>query len=141
MNRNEAYNAIQSRFKTFWDTKGFKAIYENTKPSDNVNQDTDSTYAEVILRNASSQNISFSNSEGQINTENAGIVRISIYEPLGKGLTGHNSEDIPNQVKNLYVNYSYKSLWFRNASIEEKGREGSFFRTDVTATFLFDEQV
>jgi hypothetical protein len=130
----EAVDEILDILNTAWITTGFKIFYENTRDE----RDTDdSPWAVAILRHVSGDQSTLGG-DGNRNFTNQGILIVQIYTPTAKGL--QESYRLASVVKDAFDGVSSPSgVWFRNARINEAGKDGQFTQTNVLINFRYDE--
>lgn len=130
----QANNEILSLLKTAWDTTGHKMNWEGVRDQ----RETDmSPWATVVVRHAAGQQDTLGG-VGNRQFLRLGTVVVTINTPSSSGLSeGYNLAKV---VADAYEGVSSPNgVWFRNVRINELGREGTFFQTNVVVDFEYYE--
>lgn len=129
----QAVDEILSILKAAWDPTGHKMFYENTRDQ----RETDmSPWATVIVRHAAGQQDTLGG-VGNRQFLRSGIVLVTINIPSTSGLS--EAYNLAKVVTDAFEGSSSSGVWFRNVRINELGREGSFFQTNVVIEFEYYE--
>lgn len=97
---------------------------------------TDTPWAKVRLLHTGGGVGSLGGSSGCRRFLRSGILTVSIFTPVGSGLT--QAYELAQTVSNAYEDASL-DVWFRNTRIRELGASGAFEQVDVTTEFFYDE--
>lgn len=130
----QAVDDMLGLFKTAWDTTGHEAFFENTRS----NREEDlSPWAEIVVRHAAGQQDTLGG-RGSSSFVRLGAIIVTINTPSTSGLSeGYNLAKV---VADAYEGVaSPNGVWFRNVRINELGREGTFFQTNVLIDFEYYE--
>jgi hypothetical protein len=97
-------------------------------------------WAQTSLRHAAGSQATLSDDTGRRRFQKVGIVAISIFAPLAKGL--ELGELLAEIAKAAFEGRSTPGgVWFRNVRILEVGIDGPWFQWNVLAEFRYDELV
>ena len=131
----QAVTDMSTMFKTAWDTTGHVVHWEDVK----IQRDTgDNPYARFVIRHAGPVRGSSLGGVGRRLFNRSGIIIISLFVPIGKGLS--TSLALAKLVGDVYEgNHSPNGVWFRDVSIPEIGRDGEFHQRNVIVEFEYDE--
>lgn len=142
----QARDEILTLFKTAWDagaeSAGKTVIYpdaKNTVPETNDGNGDPDVWARVSVVHTTGEQATLSNHLGQQRFQRNGIFTAQVFSPIGTGLSiGDNLYKIV--VDAFEGKASPGGVWFTNVSVNEIGPEGSWFQTNITADFEYDEQ-
>ena len=128
----EARDAMYNVFYSVWDVTHPVAWGDlpATPPS------TDTPWARVKLLHTGGGNGSLAGDSGCRRFKRTGILTISIFAPVGSGLTQPYA--LAQKVSNAYED-ARLDVWFRNTRIREMGASGAFEQVDVLTEFFYDE--
>lgn len=129
----EAYDLMMTLFKTAWDGTGHRAFYENIE---NDRETDDTAFAHVSISHASGFQATLGGTGSRI-FRRTGVITIMIYTQAGKGL--QESHQLAKVAADAFEGQSTGGIWFRNVRINEIGREGAFYQTNVIVEFEYDE--
>ena len=130
----QANDEILSLLKAAWDPTGHKMFWEGVRDQ----RETDmSPWATVVVRHAAGQQDTLGG-KGHRQFLRLGAVVVTINTPSSSGLSeGYNLAKV---VADAYEGVSSPNgVWFRNVRINELGREGTFFQTNVVVDFEYYE--
>lgn len=141
-----ARDEILTRFKTDWDALT-PAVNGGTVPPvqyDNVIQDNPPPgepappWARVTVRHTNPGLESFGPIGGTRRRERFGLVTVQIFTKVGPGLL---LADLLSKIaRDSFEGKSTPSgVWFRNVRINEIGKSGSSWQTNVVGEFVYDE--
>lgn len=129
----EAYDAMLALMKTAWDPTGHQLFYENVEQK---RDDDESPYARIDVTHAGGFQATLGGT-GARSFRRTGVVTVRIYSQAGKGLQG--SLQLAKVAADAYEGQSTGGIWFRNIRVNEIGRDGSFYQTNVVVEFEYDE--
>lgn len=139
LTRAEAIDAMTGLLKTAWDATDYagRLKYENVAEDDEDFEGND-PWARLTIRHNLSSQATLSNQDGQRRFRRLGVLIIQVFTPQGTGL--FLEDDLPTVVRDAYEGKSVLGgLIFRDVTINEIGTSGSWFQTNVTASFEYDE--
>lgn len=130
----QANDDILALLKAAWDTTGHKMFWEEIRDDRETDQ---SPWAMVIVRHAAGQQDTLGG-KGHRQFLRIGSIVVTINTPSSSGLSeGYNLAKV---VADAYEGVaSPNGVWFRNIRINELGREGTFFQTNVIVDFEYYE--
>lgn len=130
----QANDDILSLLKTAWDTTGHVMFWEGVRDQREVDM---SPWATVVVRHAAGQQDTLGG-VGSRQFLRLGTLIVTINTPSSSGLSeGYNLAKV---VADAYEGVaSPNGVWFRNVRINELGREGTFFQTNVLVDFEYYE--
>ena len=130
----EAVDDMSAMFKDVWDTTGHFLHWESVK----TQRDTaDDPWARFVIRHATGNQNSLGG-VGARDFRRNGTIIISIFVPIGKGLS--SSSILAKLATDAYEGeHSINGVWFRNVRLQEVGRDGEFFQTNVLVEFEYYE--
>ena len=130
----QAADDILKLLKAVWDPTGYTLFYEDTRDQRDEDQ---SPWAVVVVRHAAGQQDSLGG-VGNRSFLRLGVVIVTIHTPSGSGLS--TAYALAKVVADAYEGVSSQNgVWFRNVRINELGRDGSFFQTNVLIDFEYTE--
>ncbi len=130
----QANDEILALLKTVWDPTGHKLFYEDVRDQRDEDQ---SPWAMVVVRHAAGQQDSLGG-RGRRSFLRLGVAIITIHTPSGSGLS--NAYALAKVVADAYEGVSSPNgVWFRNVRVNELGRFGTFFQTNVLIDFEYTE--
>ena len=131
----EAVDDILALFKEAWDTTGYKSHYEDKRDTRDTSMDP---WASVVIRHATGQQRTLGG-KGQRLFLRLGVIVVTINTPSNSGLSG--GLVLAKLVSDAYEGVSSPNgVWFRNVRINELGREGTFFQTNVISDLEYHEK-
>jgi len=131
----EARDEILAVFKSAWDATGYEAIYEDVKKQ---RPDDDDPYAVVTLRHAAGFQATLAGATGTRTFRRLGLLTIQVFTPIGNGL--QDSYVLGKVAADAFEGSSTPGgVWFRDVRLNEIGRDGKFFQTNVLIDFQYDE--
>lgn len=130
----QANDDILALLKAAWDTTGHKMFWEGVRDQRETDQ---LPWATVVVRHATGQQDTLGGI-GNRQFVRLGTMVVSIYTPSSSGLSeGYNLAKV---VADAYEGVSSPNgVWFRNVRVNELGREGTFFQTNVVVDFEYYE--
>ena len=130
----QANDDILALLKVAWDPTGHEMFYDDIREQ----RETDQTpWAQVVVRHAAGQQDTLGG-VGNRSFLRLGVVIVTINTPSGSGLS--TAYALAKVVADAYENVSSPNgVWFRNVRINELGRDGAFYRTNVLIDFEYSE--
>jgi len=130
----QANDEVLAQLKAVWDPTGYKFFYEDIRDQ----KETDmSPWATVVVRHAAGQQDSLGG-RGNRSFLRLGVLIITINTPSGSGLS--EAYALAKVVADAYEGASSPNgVWFRNVRINELGRDGTFYQTNVLVDFEYTE--
>lgn len=130
----QATDDMYTMIKTAWDTTGHEMFYESVRDQ---REDDNTAWASSVIRHA----LGFQATLGGPSYrtfERQGVVIVSIYAPVGKGL--QDSYALAKVIADAFEGKaSPNGVWFKNITIQEIGRDGQFFQVNVLTEFSYTE--
>lgn len=131
----QAIDEMFGVFKTSWDTVGYPVAYPDKFfeiPADRT------PWARINIQHVIGGQTTLSNSVGNRNFEREGFISIQIFTPVGNGLQLNYT--LANMLLNAYekANSNY-GVWYKNARIQEAGRDGDWQQSNVLIDFCYTE--
>lgn len=130
----QANDEVLAQLKAVWDPTGHKLFYEDIRDQ----KETDmSPWATVVVRHAAGQQDSLGG-RGNRSFLRLGVLIVTINTPSGSGLS--EAYALAKVVADAYEGASSPNgVWFRNVRINELGRDGTFYQTNVLVDFEYTE--
>lgn len=130
----QANDDILALLKAAWDPTGHEMFYDDIREQ----RETDQTpWAQVVVRHAAGQQDTLGG-VGNRSFLRLGVVIVTINTPSGSGLS--TAYALAKVVADAYEGVSSPNgVWFRNVRINELGRDGTFYRTNVLIDFEYGE--
>ena len=130
----QANDDILALLKAAWDPTGHEMFYDDIREQ----RETDQTpWAQVVVRHAAGQQDTLGGI-GNRSFLRLGVVIVTINTPSGSGLS--TAYALAKVVADAYEGVSSPNgVWFRNVRINELGRDGAFYRTNVLIDFEYSE--
>ena len=130
----QANDDILALLKAAWDPTGHEMFYDDIREQ----RETDQTpWAQVVVRHAAGQQDTLGGI-GNRSFLRFGVVIVTINTPSGSGLS--TAYALAKVVADAYEGVSSPNgVWFRNVRINELGRDGTFFQTNVLIDFEYTE--
>lgn len=130
----QANDDILALLKAAWDPTGHEMFYDDIRDQ----RETDQTpWAQVVVRHAAGQQDTLGG-VGNRSFLRLGVVIVTINTPSGSGLS--IAYALAKVVADAYEGVSSPNgVWFRNVRINELGRDGTFYRTNVLIDFEYSE--
>jgi len=130
----QANDDILALLKAAWDPTGHEMFYDDIREQ----RETDQTpWAQVVVRHAAGQQDTLGG-VGNRSFLRLGVVIVTINTPSGSGLS--TAYALAKVVADAYEGVSSPNgVWFRNVRINELGRDGTFYRTNVLIDFEYSE--
>ena len=130
----QANDDILALLKAAWDPTGHEMFYDDIREQ----RETDQTpWAQVVVRHAAGQQDTLGG-VGNRSFLRLGVVIVTINTPSGSGLS--TAYALAKVVADAYEGVSSPNgVWFRNVRINELGRDGAFYRTNVLIDFEYSE--
>jgi len=130
----QANDDILALLKAAWDPTGHEMFYDDIREQ----RETDQTpWAQVVVRHAAGQQDTLGGI-GNRSFLRLGVVIVTINTPSGSGLS--TAYALAKVVADAYEGVSSPNgVWFRNVRINELGRDGTFYRTNVLIDFEYSE--
>lgn len=130
----QANDEVLTQLKTIWDLTGHKLFYEDVRDQKETDQ---SPWAKVAVRHAAGQQDSLGG-RGHRSFLRFGVLIVTIHTPSGSGLS--DAYALAKVVADAYEGASSPNgVWFRNVRINELGRDGTFYMTNVLVDFEYSE--
>lgn len=130
----QANDEVLAQLKAVWDLTTYKLFYEDVRDQ----KETDmSPWATVVVRHAAGQQDSLGG-RGNRSFLRLGVLIVTINTPSGSGLS--EAYALAKVVADAYEGASSPNgVWFRNVRINELGRDGTFYQTNVLVDFEYTE--
>ncbi len=142
---DSARDEIFSMFRTYWNaqTPALNAGQPIRVEWQGVDSQTpppaDKPWARITIRHAISQQSTFGPSGARRFTR-SGLVTVQVFTPLVAGGGLSLAEKCAIIARDAFEGRSTASgIWFRNARIQEVGRDGAWQQMNITAEFVYDE--
>lgn len=133
----QARDQMLALVKAVADTNDVVMVWEGTagdKPPDGPQV----AWARGGVRHFLRRQATLSGSTGTRLYTSTGLLLVSLFTPTGKGLG--EADRLAVLFRNAVEGVSTSGgVWFRNARTTEMGLDGSWWRTDVSADFEYDE--
>lgn len=130
----QANDEILILLKSAWDPTTHQLFYSNVRDEKEIDQ---SPWASVVVRHAAGQQDSLGGRGNRLFLR-LGIMIVTINTPSASGLS--DAYALAKVVSDAYEGVSSPNgVWFRNVRINELGRDGSFFQTNVIVDFEYTE--
>jgi hypothetical protein len=131
----QAVDEIHELWQAAWEETGYDFFYDEIADDRSATNDP---FAYFMVRHSLGQQASISGGNGFAMYERRGNAITQIFTPTAKGLP--ERYQLSKVVSDAFEGKSTPGgVWFRNLRINEIGREGQFFQTNVTVEFLYDE--
>lgn len=96
------------------------------------------TWARVRVQHSTGRQASLSGSTGKRRWERTGFLLVQLFTPLFGGQV--LADEIASIILNAFEGYSTSSgVWFRNARMNEIGKDGAWLQTNILVDFQYDE--
>ena len=136
--RTEARDEILGTFRTAWLASSASQDLPVIYPDSAADKPASGAYARVAVSHIDGRTATLAGATGYRRFRREGFVTVSIYTPIGGGLT--LNDDLSTIVVNAFEGVMTTSgVIFRNVRAQEAGRDGSRFQTNVLADFEYDE--
>lgn len=133
----EAFDDMADMFKAAWDTTNLAAAYEDLADDDPLPKG-DASWARFSVRHEESFQASMGAALNQRQFRRRGTITVQIFTPSGKGLSERLT--LAKVVSDAFEGRSSPGgVWFKNVKMNEIGRDGYFFQTNVLINFEYDE--
>lgn len=130
----QANDNILALLKAAWDPTGHEMFYDDIREQREMDQ---TPWAQVVVRHAAGQQDTLGGI-GNRSFLRLGVVIVTINTPSGSGLS--TAYALAKVVADAYEGVSSPNgVWFRNVRINELGRDGTFYRTNVLIDFEYSE--
>lgn len=130
----QAVDDMLTMLKTAWDPTGHELFYDNVREQ---REDDTSPWAMVMVRHATGGQDTLGAVGGRMFSR-IGIMIVTINTPSGSGLSSAYS--LAKVVADAFEGTSSPNgVWFRNVRINESGRDGAFYQTNVVIDFEYFE--
>lgn len=129
----EAYDIMMKIITDAWTPTGHKLFYQN------IETDRDGStnpFAWVSINLATTAQTTLGG-QGKRSFNRVGLITVQIYTQAGKGLS--EAHQLAKLAADAYEGKSSGGIWFRNVRVNEIGRDGEFFMTNVLIDFNYDE--
>lgn len=142
---SQARDEIYGVFKAAWDadvtSAPIQVIYPDDPADDEPEAPTPWVRCSVRHNPVQQGKVTVGSPDGTNRYTRDGAVFIELYTPLGDGLT--LSDTLASIARRAFegVSTTPGDVIFRTVSVNEVGREGGWFQTNVTALFEYDEIV
>ncbi|MGD9210526.1 MAG: hypothetical protein PVI90_07110 [Desulfobacteraceae bacterium] len=140
LTRKQAIDDICGMFKTVWDATAYAARvkWENVGKKSATNFDGEDPWVRFTLRHTGAEAGSLSGGDGTKIFDRFGVLTISLFTEIGKGLSGET--DYAKLIMDIYEGKrSPQGVIFRNVRIIEIGESDGFFQTNINAEFEYNE--
>lgn len=130
----QAFDEINIMLKEVWDPTGHQLFYEDVRDQKSTDK---SPWATVVVRHAAGQQDTLGG-RGNRSFLRLGVLIVTINTPSGSGLS--EAYALAKVVSDAYEGASSPNgVWFRNVRINELGRDGTFYQTNVLVDFEYHE--
>jgi len=130
----EANDEILTILKGVWDPTGHELFYDDIREQRENDQ---SPWALVVVRHAAGQQDTLGG-QGNRSFLRLGTMIVTINTPSGSGLS--TAYALAKVVADAYEGASSPNgVWFRDVRINELGRDGTFYQTNVLVDFEYYE--
>jgi hypothetical protein len=141
LTRTQAVDEILALAKYAWETTasqtGTRFKYENVA-SASIPPSGQDAWGRIVLRHTTSKQTSLAGADGRRHFTRYGTLVVQIFEVVGTGIA--KSTDIPEIMKNAYEGKSTAGgVIFRDVTINEVGKSGDYFQTNVVVHFEYTE--
>lgn len=133
MTYNEAVDAILGRFKSLWDTTGHAVVWDDVTAQPPV---ADSPWARAIIKHADAGQGSLAGATGATMWDRSGVFYVQIFTPSGDGASVGRTLA---QILTDDFQSAKGNIWYRNARMREKGRDGAWFMTLFSVDFEYTD--
>ena len=144
---DEALDQMHTRFRTEWladsISDSFPIEYWDDDDGDpeTVNADNEPpTYARLIIQHVTDNQATLANENGQRRYRAEGLITVQIRTPAGDGQFLAR-QLVPIAQRAYRGKTTSGGVLFRNVRVNEVGRNGNHFQTNVLADFEYDEVV
>lgn len=129
-----AWGEMLTLFKAEWDATTHPVFYESVE-KDKI--DATNPYIIPILRHADGRQATLGGTGVRRFVRN-GLLLFRLFTPVGNGL--QESYQLAKVVVDAFEGKSSPGgVWFRNTRINEIGRDGSHYETQIMVEFEYDE--
>lgn len=134
MNFADARDQMLKVFNDAWAPLGFPVVWSDVPGSAPT---AETVWARVTVRHADGGQASLAGENGARRWNNAGVLFIQVFAPVGDGSTAAYSA--AQTVANAYRDAKGLDVWFRNTRINEVGASGAFEQINVLTDFSYDD--
>ena len=130
----QAYDEMMSLLNDVWTPTGYTMHWEGVRED----RDTDSSpWASVVVRHADGGQRTLGGSGSRI-FNRTGVIIVEVNTPSTSGLS--EAYQLAKVVADAYEGSSSPNgVWFRNVSMRENGRDGTFNKLEVVVEFNYHE--
>lgn len=134
MTYEQAVDDMQGMVRSAWASTGHAIFWESVE----ADRETDDTaWAVSTIRHVTGRQDTLSGKGGK-SFLRGGIIFVQIYTRVGKGL--QESYQLAKVISDGFEGQaSPRGVWFRNIRINEAGKDGAFYQTNVTIEFQYNE--
>ncbi len=130
----EATDEMLVMVKAAWDPTGHDMFWESVRDDRNT---TEVPWASTNIRHALSSQATLGGVGNRIFERN-GVIIIMVFTPIGLGLS--SSYTLAKILADAFEGQSSPGgVWFQNVRINEIGREGQFFQSNMLVDFTYNE--
>lgn len=134
MTFEEAVDDIQKMLTDAWESTGYPLYYESLDAK--RDHENDNPFAISTIRHYSGRQRTLGVTD--VVYSRGGSLYVQIFAPTGNGL--QESYQLAKVVTDAFEgNSSPNGVWFRAVRINEVGKDGAFFQTNVIVNFAYDE--
>jgi len=134
LTHKEATDEMQAMVWGVWEATTFTMFWESVRDERDT---TEVEWAATFIRHGASQQVTFGPVGSRL-FERQGTIMMNCFAPIGKGLS--ESYAMGKILADAFEgNSSPGGVWFRNVRINEIGREGQFYQTNVLADFTYNQ--
>jgi hypothetical protein len=110
-------------------------VYEDTKVAANAGTTPE---FRVFIRHGNGNQSSLG-SVGNRKFDRKGVVIVQVFTPIGDGFT--LDDTLSTVARNCFEGVTTSNgVWFRRTKVQEVGKTGAFYQTNVTAEFEYTER-
>ena len=131
----EARNDTMGLISSVGTAQSVKVLYDDVL-EDVPNGDT--AWARAILRHTTGGQSSLMDNGGKHRYTRSGLLIVQIFTPMGDGLK--KADTLSTAFRDAVEGVTtVNGVWFNNVRINEVGRDGEWYQTNVLADFRYDE--
>lgn len=135
---SEARDMLNARITEAWVGIGLNAgnlVFQDIKRDTLPNQTQ--VWARVRLKHGQSQQVSLADHLGKTKFERMPVLMVQIFTPRNSGLV--ENDRVSQGMLDVFEGKHIGGIWFRDASTNEIGIDGSFFNTNIFATVIYNQ--
>lgn len=133
----QAYDEMADAFFAAWTPTGLKYTFEDLA-NDDLLPSTDAAWCRFSLRHNAGRQAGMGAAAGQRMFRRTGTITVQIFTLSSKGLS--EAQRLAKVVGDAFEGQSTPGgVWFKNVRMNEIGRDGQFFQTNLLTDFEYDE--